>query len=64
MARIEEVIDASVVTGEFDIVLKVICDDAQHLGKVIRKIGSIPDVIKTCTSVLMRSLKIARRKII
>ena len=55
--RIPNVLEASIVSGEIDIVAKVRAADIDELGEtVIRKIRKIAGVSKTVTSVVMKEI--------
>ena len=58
IARIPEVQEAHIVTGDWDIILKVRVKDVDDLGKfIIDKLRRIEGVEKTLTSVVLETVK-------
>jgi Lrp/AsnC family leucine-responsive transcriptional regulator len=51
-ASIEEIEECHHVAGEADYVLKIRARDVEHLGRIVRRIQSTPDVFSTETDVV------------
>lgn len=57
ISKIEEVTEVNIVTGQFDMMAKIVCDNPRHFEKTIQKIGSIPEVLKTESFVVIEHLE-------
>jgi DNA-binding Lrp family transcriptional regulator len=58
IAQCSEVIEASVVIGENDVVLKIEVDDMDHMDKFLTdKLRITPDVFLTTTMVITKQFK-------
>lgn len=58
LAKLAEVLEIHHVAGEDCFLLKVRARDAEHLGQMLRqKIGSVPGVTSTRTTVVLETLK-------
>jgi len=57
LASIKEVSDLYVITGEFDLLLRVICEDISRLDEILEEIRSHDFVEGTRTFVVLRKVK-------
>jgi len=57
LAGIKEVTDLYVITGEFDLLLRVICEDISRLDEILEEIRSHDFVEGTRTFVVLRKVK-------
>ena len=57
LAGIKEVSDLYVITGEFDLLLRVICEDISRLDEILEEIRSHDFVEGTRTFVVLRKVK-------
>ena len=58
IAECSEVVEASVVIGENDVVLKIQVDNMEHMDKFLTdKLRVIPDVFLTTTMVITKQFK-------
>jgi DNA-binding Lrp family transcriptional regulator len=58
LTELEEVIQADVIFGEYDVVAKVVTDDLDTLeGFVSEKIRTVPNVLVTSTMIISREYK-------
>lgn len=57
LINFSEVTDVYTVTGEFDLILKVICDDIRHLENIIEQIRAIDFTNETRTFVVLNRFK-------
>jgi len=57
LANIKEVSDLYVITGEFDLLLRVICENISRLDEILEKIRSYDFVEGTRTFVVLRKVK-------
>jgi len=58
VAHMDEVQECHHVAGEYDYLLKVRCRDAGDLDRVLSdELKSVPGVLRTCTSVVLGTLK-------
>jgi len=57
-SEIEEVIEASVLYGEYDAIVKVRADDLSQLDKFLSdKLREIPDIFRSSTMIVARQYK-------
>jgi DNA-binding Lrp family transcriptional regulator len=57
LSAINEAVDIYSLTGEFDYVVKVICENPTELEKIIEKIRTCPSVEKTTTFVVLSTVR-------
>jgi len=57
ISEIEEVVEVNIVTGQFDMMAKIVCDNPRHFERTIKKIGSIPEVLKTESFVVIEHIE-------
>jgi len=57
LVDISEITDIYTVTGDIDLILKVICDDTNHLERIIEKLRSYDFIERTITYVVLRRVK-------
>ena len=57
LADIKEVSDLYVITGEFDLLLRVVCEDIRRLDEILEEIRSYGFVEGTRTFVVLRKVK-------
>jgi len=57
LVGISEITDIYTVTGDIDLILKVICDNTSHLERVIEKLRSYDFTDRTITYVVLRKVK-------
>jgi len=57
LANIKEVSDLYVITGEFDLLLRVICENISRLDEILEEIRSYDFVEGTRTFVVLRKVK-------
>jgi|Deesub1362A_J573_1020465.scaffolds.fasta_scaffold03166_5 Lrp/AsnC family transcriptional regulator for asnA, asnC and gidA len=57
ISEIEEVVEVSIVTGQFDMMAKIVCENPKHFERTIKKIGSIPEVLKTESFVVIEQIE-------
>ncbi|MBN1682561.1 Lrp/AsnC ligand binding domain-containing protein [Candidatus Bathyarchaeota archaeon] len=56
--KLNEVEEASVIYGEYDLILKVNAKDMNHLDKlIVEKLRSIPDIMLTATMLIAKEYK-------
>ncbi|MBM3292707.1 Lrp/AsnC family transcriptional regulator [Candidatus Bathyarchaeota archaeon] len=56
--KLSEVEEASVIYGEYDLILKVKAKDMNHLDKlIVEKLRSIPDIMLTATMLIAKEYK-------
>lgn len=56
--KLNEVEEASVIYGEYDLILKVKANDMNHLDKlIVEKLRSIPDIMLTATMLIAKEYK-------
>jgi Lrp/AsnC family transcriptional regulator for asnA, asnC and gidA len=59
IAALPEVVVAAITTGEYDLILEVVCRDAGHLSElVISRISKVNGVKQTRTFYMLRTLKL------
>jgi len=57
-SEFEEVVEASVLYGEYDAILKVRVDDLSHLDKFLTdKLREIPSIFRSSTMIVARQYK-------
>ena len=58
IAEFDEVIEADIIYGEYDVITKVRADDLQHLEEFLtEKVRSIPSVVLTSTMIVAREYR-------
>jgi len=57
LRNIEQIENVAVITGEYDIVVRVTVDSIQYLADITDRINTIKGVSKTHTHVIMRELR-------
>jgi Lrp/AsnC family transcriptional regulator for asnA, asnC and gidA len=57
LTTISEAVEIYSVTGEFDYVIRVVCDNPTELEKIIEKIRLCPSVEKTTTFVVLSTVR-------
>jgi Lrp/AsnC family leucine-responsive transcriptional regulator len=56
--KLNEVEEASVIYGEYDLILKVKAKDMNHLDTlIVEKLRSIPDIMLTATMLIAKEYK-------
>jgi len=58
LRKIEQIENTAVITGEYDIVVRVTVDNVQKLADITDTINTIKGVSKTHTHVIMRELRV------
>ncbi len=53
----DEVLEASILYGEYDIIAKVNAQDSERIDSVIEKIQTIPSIILTSTMIIAREYR-------
>jgi 2-isopropylmalate synthase len=61
VAALRNVISVSEVTGEYDIVAKVVAENVEELNQVIENIREIKGVVSTLTSIVLKEHPVNRR---
>jgi Lrp/AsnC family transcriptional regulator for asnA, asnC and gidA len=57
LVGIDEITDIYTVTGDIDLILKVICENTSHLERIIEKLRSYDFTDRTVTYVVLRKVK-------
>ena len=57
LVEFEEVTDAYTVTGDFNLIVKVLCRDIKHLDQTIEKMRSLGSAIETRSHVVLKKVK-------
>lgn len=57
IADLNNVLDASIIYGEYDIIARVVVPELTHLNDFLDKVRSIPSVILTSTMIVAQEYK-------
>ncbi len=58
LVEFKEVLDASIVFGEYDVIARVELDDVEKLqGFISNKIRAVPDILVTSTMIISKEYK-------
>lgn len=57
IADLNNVLDASIIYGEYDIIARVVVPELTHLNEFLDKVRSIPSVILTSTMIVAQEYK-------
>ncbi|MEM1989025.1 MAG: Lrp/AsnC ligand binding domain-containing protein [Candidatus Bathyarchaeia archaeon] len=57
IADLDNVLDASIIYGEYDIIAKVAVPELTHLNEFLDKVRSIPSVILTSTMIVAQEYR-------
>jgi len=57
IADFDEVLDAGIIYGEYDLIAKVSVQEMEHLNEFLEKIRSIPSIILTSTMIVAQEYK-------
>jgi len=57
ISEFEEVLDAGIIYGEYDLIAKVSVQEMEHLNEFLEKIRSIPSIILTSTMIVAQEYK-------
>ncbi|MEM1606885.1 MAG: Lrp/AsnC ligand binding domain-containing protein [Candidatus Bathyarchaeia archaeon] len=62
IADLNNVLDASIIYGEYDIIARVVVPELTHLNEFLDKVRSIPSVILTSTMIVAQEYKGKERR--
>ena len=62
LAKIAGVQEAISIGGSFDVRLRIVCRDSQHLGELIEQLRAQSGVLETASTLIMRQLNLKRAR--
>jgi len=57
IADFDEVLDAGIIYGEYDLIAKISVQEMEHLNEFLEKIRSIPSIMLTSTMIVAQEYK-------
>ena len=57
IADLDEVLDAGIIYGEYDLIAKISVREMEHLNEFLEKIRNIPSIIFTSTMIVAQEYK-------